>query len=129
MLYFSDQRLNMPKKAFFIFLILVWFAYNCDFFDLVKKSQMTILPQPYSGWAILLRYRLGAQKAPLFFSFICCPITAKLGVMVLWDKISQNIKDFADFSSAVSMTSLSSFWYRSRSEFEIPYLLSNLAEI
>ena len=26
---------------------------------------------------------------PLRFSFICCPVTTKLGMIVLWHKISQ----------------------------------------
>ena len=35
-------------------------------------------------------YAGGAHCTPLCFSFICGPITTKLGMMVLWDKISQN---------------------------------------
>ena len=35
---------------------------------------------------IFVKYRLG----PLCFSFVCGPITTKLGMLVLWDKISQN---------------------------------------
>ena len=31
----------------------------------------------------------GAHCAPLCFSSICCPITTKLGMLVLWYKISQ----------------------------------------
>ena len=31
----------------------------------------------------------GAHCAPLCFSSICCPITTKLGMLVLWHKISQ----------------------------------------
>ena len=36
--------------------------------------------KPYSGWG---------EPYRLHFSFICCPITTKFGMIVLWHKISQ----------------------------------------
>ena len=84
-----------------------------DFFDLREP-----------GWGLLKPYRL----CPLFL--VCGPITTKLGMMVLWDKISHNPQKVCwRHHQEVSMTSSSRFWYRSRSEFEFPYLLSDGAEI
>ena len=40
---------------------------------------------------VLILFRLGGGHTvpPLCFSFICGPITTRLGMMVLWDKISE----------------------------------------
>ena len=48
----------------------------------------------------------GVHCAPLRFSFICCPITTKLGMLVLWHKISQN--STRQIHSDVTMTSMTS---------------------
>ena len=54
---------------------------------IVKSKYLTL----FRLGVILVKYRLGAHCA-LCFSFICGPITTKLGRMVLWHKSLKSIK-------------------------------------
>ena len=68
------------------------------------------LIQPYSGWGILLSYRLWGHIVPPFrFSFICCPITTKPGMVVLWVEYRKLLKTVCIKIGAVSSSFIYSY--------------------
>ena len=81
---FFDKMLALSnKKSTFV---LVSGFYGCCIVNILFKYYL-------KGHFLTKRHltpiQAWAHCAPLRFSFICCSITTKLGMIVLWDKISQ----------------------------------------